>query len=69
MNQPHNLDVSMYSLKDILELFNIHDYTISIEEMKNAKKKTLNYLPTRLSHYETQLIRSIAVMNQEGTIT
>jgi len=47
MNQPHNLDVSMYSLKDILELFNIHDYTISIEEMKIAKKKTLMTHPDK----------------------
>ena len=33
----HNLDISQYSLTDILELFNISSYDFSIDELKNAK--------------------------------
>ncbi len=42
----HNLDISMYSLKDILELFDL-DYEISMDDMKRAKKKVLMTHPDK----------------------
>ena len=42
----HNLDIHMYSLKDILDLFDL-DYDISIEDLKRAKKKVLMTHPDK----------------------
>ena len=42
----HNLDIHMYSLKDILELFNV-SYNISIDDIKRAKKKVLKMHPDK----------------------
>jgi len=44
---PHNLDIQMYSFKDILELFHITDYNISQEQMKKAKKIVLMTHPDK----------------------
>ena len=42
----HNLDIHTYSLKDILELFDL-DYDIAIEDLKRAKKKVLMTHPDK----------------------
>lgn len=42
----HNLDVNMYSLKEILELFHL-DYDISVEDLKRAKKQVLSTHPDK----------------------
>jgi hypothetical protein len=42
----HNLDISMYSLKDILGLFDL-EYEINIDDMKRAKKKVLMTHPDK----------------------
>ena len=42
----HNLDIHMYSLKDILDLFNL-EYDISIDDLKQAKKKVLMTHPDK----------------------
>ena len=42
----HNLDVNMYSLKEILELFHL-DYDISVEDLKQAKKQVLSTHPDK----------------------
>lgn len=47
MSKTHNLDISMYSLKEVLELFNINTYNISNEQIKYAKKKTLMTHPDK----------------------
>ena len=39
----HNLDVNMYSLKEILGLFHL-DYDISIDDLKRAKKQVLSLI-------------------------
>ena len=46
-NTAHNLDISQYNLKEILELFNIKYYDFSLEELKNAKKKVLMMHPDK----------------------
>ena len=45
-NKSHNLDVNMYSLKEILDLFHL-DYDISIEDLKKAKKQVLATHPDK----------------------
>jgi len=47
MSKTHNLDVSLYSLKELLKLFNIDNYDISSEQIKYAKKKTLMTHPDK----------------------
>ena len=42
----HNLDVNMYSLKEILSLFHL-DYDISIDDLKRAKKQVLSTHPDK----------------------
>jgi len=42
----HNLNIQMYSFKDILELFNL-SYTISLDELKRAKKMVLTMHPDK----------------------
>jgi hypothetical protein len=42
----HNLDIHTYSLKDILDLFDL-DFDISIEDLKRAKKKVLMTHPDK----------------------
>jgi|TARA_B110000093_G_scaffold62217_1_gene67365 hypothetical protein len=42
----HNLDIHMYSLKDILELFNL-TYNISIDDIKRAKKQLIQTHPDK----------------------
>jgi hypothetical protein len=42
----HNLDVNMYSLKEILDLFHL-DYDISLEDLKRAKKQVLSTHPDK----------------------
>ncbi len=43
----HNLDINMYSFKDILDLFNIDENNIRIEDIKNAKKTVLMTHPDK----------------------
>lgn len=45
-NKAHNLDVNMYSLKEVLDLFHL-DYDISIEDLKRAKKQVLSTHPDK----------------------
>ena len=45
-NKAHNLDVNMYSLKEVLDLFHL-DYDISIEDLKRAKKQVLATHPDK----------------------
>ena len=42
----HNLDIHMYSLKDLLELFNM-DYNMSSDDLKRAKKQVLMTHPDK----------------------
>jgi hypothetical protein len=42
----HNLDIHMYSLKDLLALFHT-DYNISLEDLKRAKKQVLMTHPDK----------------------
>ena len=42
----HNLDIHMYSLKEILDLFHL-SYTISEEDLKRAKKQVLMTHPDK----------------------
>ena len=46
MAQPHNLDIHMYSLDDLLGLFNL-SYDISMEDLKRAKKVVLMTHPDK----------------------
>jgi hypothetical protein len=46
MNKTHNLDIHMYSLQDLLGLFDI-GYDISMEDIKRAKKKVLMTHPDK----------------------
>lgn len=46
MSQKHNLDINMYSLQELLGLFDL-DYDISIEDLKRAKKKVLMTHPDK----------------------
>jgi hypothetical protein len=46
MSAPHNLNVSMYSLEEILGLFNL-SYDIDLEGIKRAKKKVLMSHPDK----------------------
>lgn len=43
----HNLNISMYSFQEILNLFDIDNYNISVEDMKRAKKKVLMLHPDK----------------------
>lgn len=45
-NNAHNLDVNMYSLKEILELFHL-DYDISMEDLKRAKRQVVSTHPDK----------------------
>lgn len=45
-NKAHNLDVNMYSLKEVLDLFHL-DYDISVEDLKRAKKQVLATHPDK----------------------
>ena len=45
-NKAHNLDVNMYSFKEILDLFHL-DYDISIEDLKKAKKQVVSTHPDK----------------------
>ena len=42
----HNLDIHMYSLKDLLSLFHT-DYNINLEDLKRAKKQVLMTHPDK----------------------
>ena len=42
----HNLDIHMYSLKDLLGLFNT-DYNMTFEDLKRAKKQVLMTHPDK----------------------
>ena len=46
MEKGHNLDIHMYSLQDLLGLFDI-GYDISLEDIKRAKKKVLMTHPDK----------------------
>jgi|TARA_Y100000389_G_C17454306_1_gene517013 hypothetical protein len=46
LDNAHNLDVNMYSLKEILNLFHL-DYDISLEDLKRAKKQVLSTHPDK----------------------
>lgn len=45
-NTTHNLNIQSYNFKDILHLFHL-DYTISLDDIKNAKKKVLMMHPDK----------------------
>ncbi len=42
----HNLDINMYSFKEILELFDL-DYNMNLEDLKRAKKKLVQIHPDK----------------------
>lgn len=46
MSEFHNLDIHMYSLDELLELFGL-DYNLSFEDLKKAKKKVLMSHPDK----------------------
>ena len=46
MKQTHNLDIHMYKLTDLLNLFEL-SYDISIDDLKRAKKKVLMTHPDK----------------------
>ena len=46
MSTPHNLNISMYSLEELLGLFNL-SYDIDLEGIKRAKKKVLMSHPDK----------------------
>ena len=43
----HNLDISMYSFQDILQLFEIDDRQFTLKEMKRAKNKVMMIHPDK----------------------
>ena len=43
----HNLNIQEYSLEEVLGLFDLHSYDISIEDLKRAKKKVLMLHPDK----------------------
>lgn len=43
----HNLDINMYSFKDILDLFSMDENNITVDEMKKAKKTVLMTHPDK----------------------
>ncbi len=43
----HNLDISMYSFKEVLELFNINNDEPTVQDVKNAKKTVLMTHPDK----------------------
>lgn len=45
-SKTHNLDIAMYSFKELLDLFNL-SYNISIDELKQAKKRVLMTHPDK----------------------
>jgi len=45
-NDAHNLDIHMYSLKELLGLFNA-DYNMSLDDLKRAKKQVLMTHPDK----------------------
>jgi hypothetical protein len=45
-SKAHNLDIAMYSFKELLDLFNL-SYNISIDELKQAKKRVLMTHPDK----------------------
>ena len=45
--EPHNLDITMYSFRDLLNLFNIKSTIISTEDIKSAKRKVLMMHPDK----------------------
>ena len=46
MNNSHNLNIHMYSLDEVLGLFELN-YQISVEDLKRAKKKVLMLHPDK----------------------
>jgi len=44
--QPHNLNIHLYSLKEILGLFDLN-YVITMEDLKRAKKTVLMTHPDK----------------------
>ena len=46
MSRTHNLDIHMYSLQDLLNLFDL-TYEINVEDLKRAKKKVLMTNPDK----------------------
>ena len=46
MSEFHNLDIHMYSLDELLELFGLN-YNLSFEDLKKAKKKVLMSHPDK----------------------
>ena len=46
MSRTHNLDIHMYSLQDLLNLFDL-TYEINVEDLKRAKKKVLMTHPDK----------------------
>ena len=42
----HNLDINMYSFKELLELFDL-DYSMTLDDLKTAKKKLVHIHPDK----------------------
>ena len=42
----HNLDINMYSFKELLELFDL-DYSMTLDDLKKAKKKLVHIHPDK----------------------
>jgi hypothetical protein len=49
----HNLDICEYTLKELFELFEIHSYPITFDNIKHAKKKVLQSHPDK-SHLPSE---------------
>ena len=48
MSSPvHNLNIQTYSLDEILGLFDLNDYNISVQDLKQAKKRVLMLHPDK----------------------
>jgi hypothetical protein len=43
----HNLNIQEYSLDEVLELFDLHDYNFTIEDLKKAKRKVVMLHPDK----------------------
>lgn len=46
-HMPHNLDISMYSFRDILQLFDMDNKEFTVENMKRAKHKVMMTHPDK----------------------
>ena len=43
----HNLNIQEYSLDEVLGLFDLHDYNLTIDHLKKAKRKVVMLHPDK----------------------